>query len=106
MQGKRHTQIKSEEQLIQMKNLSLIQDIIQHRIVPFIACYYKLDHKWFHFPWASGFVLMDRSTQMLQCLVSYKLKLFCQGIGPKMETLGPLALDNALGKLGSEKNSQ
>jgi len=106
MQGKRHTQIKSEEQLIQMKNLSLIQDIIQHRIVPFIACYYKLDHKWFHFSWASGFVLMDRSTQMLQCLVSYKLKLFCQGIGPKMETLGPLALDNALGKLGSEKNSQ
>lgn len=89
-----------------MKNLSLIQDIIQHRIVPFIACYYKLDHKWFHFSWASGFVLMDRSTQMLQCLVSYKLKLFCQGIGPKMETLGPLALDNALGKLGSEKNSQ
>lgn len=106
MQGKRHTQIKSEEQLIQMKNLSLIQDIIQHRIVPFIACYYKLDHKWFHFSWASGFVLMNRSTQMLQCLVSYKLKLFCQGIGPKMETLGPLALDNALGKLGSEKNSQ
>lgn len=106
MQGKRHTQIKSEEQVIQMKNLSLIQDIIQHRIVPFIACYYKLDHKWFHFSWASGFVLMDRSTQMLQCLVSYKLKLFCQGIGPKMETLGPLALDNALGKLGSEKNSQ
>lgn len=106
MQGKRHTQIKSEEQLIQMKNLSLIQDIIQDRIVPFIACYYKLDHKWFHFSWASGFVLMDRSTQMLQCLVSYKLKLFCQGIGPKMETLGPLALDNALGKLGSEKNSQ
>lgn len=106
MQGKRHTQIKSEEQLIQMKNLSLIQDIIQDRIVPFIACYYKLDHKWFHFSWASGFVLMDRSTQVLQCLVSYKLKLFCQGIGPKMETLGPLALDNALGKLGSEKNSQ
>lgn len=106
MQGKRHTQIKSEEQLIQMKNLSLIQDIIQDRIVPFIACYYKLDHKWFHFSWASGFVLMDRSTQVLQCLVSYKLKLFCQGIGPKMETLGPLALDNALGKLGSEKKSQ